>query len=77
METKTAKAIALFLDGKLKQAFRIFKTFSGRLTPNEKRTIEIAYESLAGYAGFYAMLGIDTESKIEEAISIIKQTYAI
>lgn len=77
METRTATAIAFFRNGKLKEAFRLFKTFRGRISANDKRTIEIAYESLAGHAGFYAMLGINPDEKISEATAIIKQAYAL
>lgn len=77
MNTKTSQALAFFKAGQLKQAFRIFKTFSGRISVNDKRTIEIAYESLTGHADFYAMLGINTDDMINEAVAIIKSVYAI
>lgn len=77
METKTAKAIALLNAKKLRDAFRIFKTFRGRFTPEEKRVIEIAYECMTGKAAFYSMLGINAEEMIKEAVITIKSVYAL
>lgn len=77
METKTSKALALFNARKLKEAFRIFKTFRGKFTPEEKRTIEIAYECMTGKYYFYSLLGINAEEVVREAVDIIKSVYAI
>lgn len=77
METKTSRALALFNARKLKEAFRIFKTFRGKFSPEEKRTIEIAYECMTGKSAFYSMLGINTEDMVEEAVATIKTKYAL
>lgn len=77
METKTAKAIALFNAKKFREAFRIFKTFRGKFSPEEKRAIEIAYECMTGKAAFYSMLGIKAEDMVAEALETIKSVYAL
>lgn len=77
METKTSQAIALFNAKKFREAFRIFKTFRGKFTPDEKRAIEIAYECMTGKASFYAMLGISAEDMVREAISVVKSAYTM
>lgn len=76
MQTKTSKAVALFKEGKLKEALRIFRTFKCGITSAEKRSIEIAYESMTGKAQFYQSLGIDTEAHIAVAKLVIAN-YAI
>lgn len=77
METKTSKALVLFNAKKFREAFRIFKTFRGKFSPEEKRTIEIAYECMTGNAAFYSMLGIKAEDMVEEAVATIKSVYAL
>lgn len=76
MQTKTSKAVALLKEGKLKEALRIFRTFKCGITSAEKRSIEIAYESMTGKAQFYQSLGIDTEAHIAVAKLVIAN-YAI
>lgn len=75
METKTQKAVQLFKSGKVKDAFRIFKTFRVDFTKEEKRSIEIAYEALCGRVSFYKSLGIDTDKMIASAKATITQKY--
>lgn len=77
METKTSQAIALFNAKKFREAFRIFKTFRGKFSKEEKRVIEIAYECMTGKAAFYSMLGINAEDTVREAVATIKSVYAI
>ena len=48
MRTKTEKAINLFESGCLKEALSIFRTFRIGFTKEERRTLQIASESLAG-----------------------------
>jgi hypothetical protein len=73
--TKTQQAINLFKEKKFKEAFKIFKTFDRQFDKDEKRMIEIAYESLAGKSNFYKSLGIDTDQAIKEAKDIIQIKY--
>ena len=75
MVTKTAKAKELFSNGKVVEALKIFSTFKVGFTKEEKRTIQIAYESQTGKSSFYQNLGIDTKAMISEANSIIKRIY--
>lgn len=75
MVTKTAKAKELFSNGKVVESLKIFSTFKVGFTKEEKRTIEIAYESQTGKSNFYQSLGIDTQLMSAEAESIIKRTY--
>lgn len=77
MKTKTAKAKELFSNGKIVEALKIFSTFKAGFTKEEKRTIQIAYESQTGNAGFYQSLGIDTNAMSNKANEIIKRVYSI
>lgn len=75
MVTKTDKAKELFKAGEITSALRIFKGFKAGFTRQEKRALEIAYESQTGKSSFYQNLGIDTKAMISEANSIIKRIY--
>lgn len=76
-DSKTKAALELFYQGDYKQAFRIFKTFRLNFTKEEKRKIEIAYDSMTGKAAFYQSLGIDTSSVIRQSIDMIADKYGI
>ena len=54
MQTKTSKAISQFRSGRLKEALAIFCTFRIGFTKEERRTLQIANESLSGNSSFYA-----------------------
>lgn len=75
MQRKTAIALGHFRDGRLQEAFSIFKGFRLGFTPEERRSIQIAHEALAGNSAFYASLGIDTEAEIEQSKQIITKKY--
>ena len=75
METKTSKAVQLFKSGKIKDALRIFKTFRTNVDKEEKRVMEISYEVLCGRSAFYKSMGIDTESMVACAKTIIEKKY--
>ena len=75
MQTKTSKAISQFRSGRLKEALAIFCTFRIGFTKEERRTLQIANESLSGNSSFYHQLGIDTDKAIEKSKSIITSKY--
>ncbi len=75
MQTKTSKATSLLRSGNLKEALSIFRTFRIGFTKEERRTLQIASESLAGNASFYQQLGIDTNKEIEKSESILASKY--
>ena len=75
METKTNKAISMLRTGNLKEALSIFRTFRIGFTKEERRTLQIASESLSGNSLFYQQLGIDTNKEIEKSKSIIASKY--
>ena len=75
METKTNKATSLLRSGNLKEALSIFRTFRIGFTKEERRTLQIASESLSGNASFYQQLGIDTTTEIEKSKSILTSKY--
>jgi hypothetical protein len=75
MQTKTSKAISQFRSGRLKEALAIFCTFRIGFTKEERRTLQIANESLSGNSSFYRQLGIDTDKEIEKSKSIITSKY--
>lgn len=72
MKTKTEQLRNFFQVGNIKKALGIFKTFKIGITKEQKRTVEIAYETLTGKGNFYSQLGIDTEQKCKEANQILK-----
>lgn len=75
MRTKTEKAISLFQSGCLKEALAIFRSFRIGFTIEERRTLQIASESLSGNASFYQQIGIDTDSMISKSVEIITEKY--
>lgn len=75
MKTKTEKAVKLFQSGCLKEALAIFRTFRIGFTKEERRTLQIASESLTGNCGFYRQIGIDTDSMIMKSKEIIIEKY--
>ncbi len=74
-EKKSEKAKRLFLTGDIKGALSIYKTFPFGFTKEEKRTIEIAHESLSGQENFYQRLGINTAEMISQSKEIITAKY--
>jgi hypothetical protein len=77
METKTLKAVNHFRNGNIAEALKIFSTFRIGFSKEENRTLEIAYESMTGNAGFYKSIGIDTERMKMKANEIIREKYNI
>ena len=75
METKTNKATSLLRSGNLKEALFIFRTFRIGFTKEERRTLQIASESLSGNSLFYQQLGIDTDNEIEKSKAILVSKY--
>lgn len=71
--TKTAEAFTLLDKGEFKKALSLFKTFKLGLTKEERRAIQITYESEAGKSGFYSALGIDLISEKNAALSAIEK----
>ncbi len=77
MQTKTEKALSLYRGGQIKEALKIFSSFKIGFTPDDKRTIKIAYEGLSGNDSFYKQIGIDPSLELDKAKKIITQKYAI
>lgn len=75
-QTKTDKALAAFKAGDVKQAFRLMFRFHG-FSHEDKRTIQIAYECMAGKREFYSSLGIDTEDIINKAVACVSARYGV
>jgi hypothetical protein len=75
METKTSKAVALLKDGRMREALAVFRTFRMGFSREERRTIQIASETLNGSGKFYQSLGINTDSILEEASRILAKKY--
>ena len=73
METKTAKAKNLLVSGNIVGAMKIVKTFKIGITGEERRTIQIAYETMTGNEKFYRQLQLNTEQIKEQAILTIKK----
>lgn len=69
--SKSEKAKRLFLSGNLKRALAIYKNFRYDFTEEERRSIQIAYESLTGRAPFYKSLGIDTDLMVTRSVLAI------
>lgn len=77
METKTSQAVAHFTSGNVTVALGIFKTFRIGFSKEERRTLEIAHESMTGKESFYKSIQLDTDQIKQSAIQIIKQKYNI
>lgn len=75
METKTSKATTLLRSGHYQEALSIFRTFRIGFTKEERRTLQIASESLSGNSLFYQQLGIDTNNEIEKSKVILTSKY--
>lgn len=75
VKTKTSKALALLKDGETRKALAIFRTFRIGFTRDEKRTIQIASDTLNGSGRFYSGLGIDASLEVKKAIQIVRQKY--
>ena len=75
MEKKTDKAKELFISGDFLGALKIFKTFRIGFSTEERRTLEIAHESLTGHEKFYRDLGIDTGDMVSVSRLMIKTKY--
>lgn len=73
MTNRTTQLRQYLEKGELKQALRIFKTFRKSLDAEERRTVEIAYESLTGKEAFYRSLGINTAIEIITAKHLAMQ----
>lgn len=70
---KTELARKMFNEGDFLGALRICRNFRLGLTKEERRVMQIAYESLTGNASFYQSLGIDTAQAIEQSKLIVKK----
>lgn len=64
-------------DGKVKEALAIFRTFRNGFNDEERRSIQIASETLNGYGGFYEKIGIDTHLHLRLSTEIICSKYQI
>lgn len=75
--TKTERLKTLLRNDNIKEALAIAKSFRDGFSKQEKRTIEIAAESLKGNEGFYHQLGIDTEMEVIKAETILRTKYKV
>lgn len=74
-ESKTAQAVQRLKDGDLKGALSIFATFRYDFTKEERRTIQIAHETLAGHGKFYQKLGVNTREELSKAFNLLYNKY--
>lgn len=63
---------AHYLNGDIKKALMIFKTFRLSLTESEKRIVQIAYECHTGKTAFYDSLGVNTEYVQLQAVKLLE-----
>ena len=75
LDKKTDKAKALLKAGCFKEALAIIKTFRLGFSKEEKRSIQIAYESLSGHEQFYRSLGIDVDKVQKDAYQLLIDRY--
>lgn len=73
--TKVDKVKSLLAAGDFQKALTIVKTFRIGFSKEEKRSIQIAYESLSGHDHFYRSLGIDTDKEIERTRQLLADKY--
>lgn len=75
--SKTDQVRTYLRQGNIKEALNIAKTFRAGFTVKEKRTIDIAAETLAGGGKFYKQLGVDPHQEIQEAEFILRYKYKV
>lgn len=73
--SKVDKVKSLLAVGAFQKALTIVKTFRLGFSREEKRSIQIAYESLSGHEQFYRSLGIDVDKVIEETRQLLADKY--
>lgn len=71
MEAKTQQLLNLIKVQDWKKSLAIASNFKMNFTKEEKRNLEIAYESMTGKANFYQQLGLNTDEAIAMAIEIL------
>lgn len=72
---KTVLAMQHPKDGDFNRALAIFSTFRYGFSPDERRTLQIAHESLSGHENFYRSIGINTEEYISKAKLLLISEY--
>nr|DAI13900.1 MAG TPA: RNA polymerase-binding transcription factor [Caudoviricetes sp.]DAX44865.1 MAG TPA: RNA polymerase-binding transcription factor [Caudoviricetes sp.] len=75
LDKKTDKARSLLKMGRFKEALAIIKTFRLGFNKEEKRSIQIAYETLSGHGDFYRQLGIKVDEIIEDTKKMLIDKY--
>lgn len=75
LEKKTDKARSLLKMGRFKEALAIIKTFRLGFNKEEKRSIQIAHETLSGHGDFYRQLGIKVDKIIEDTKKMLIDKY--
>jgi hypothetical protein len=71
--TKKDQLVEAVKSDDFKKALGIAKTFTRNFDKDEQRIIQIAHETISGKGSFYAMLKIDTEQMVEDAIELLKK----
>lgn len=74
---KTDKAVSFLRQGKFKEALSIIVHFRIGFTKEEKRTLQIANDSLNGHSSFYESIGVDSNLCICKAKEIVRNKYNI
>lgn len=72
MKKKTELAIEAFLQGDIKKALQIAKTFRIGLTKQDRDALVRGYECMV-HPEFYKMLGKDPEREIENGIRVFEE----
>lgn len=75
LDKKTDKARVLLKAGRFEEALAIIKTFRLGFNKEEKRSIQIAHETLSGHGDFYRQLGIKVDEIIEDTKKMLIDKY--
>lgn len=75
METKTQKAIELYLAGNFKKSLAIFKTFKLNITKNDRDILITTYEWISGHDKFYANMGYNLKDLKNQSKDIIEKNF--
>ena len=73
--TKVDKVKSLLEAGAFQKAITIVKTFRLGFNKEEKRSIQIAHETLSGHGDFYRQLGIKVDEIIEDTKKMLIDKY--
>lgn len=75
IKNKTKEVSSLLRTGEFEKALSIAKSFRLGFTNEQRRILQIAGDVVKGRGKFYAQLGIDIDSVVNEAMILLDSKY--